>query len=63
MSQESKDLFVVSIFSLIWIVRPIFYDKILSGADPFPPLFPQRYEGRTTNGMGGSSTGSNSAPT
>jgi hypothetical protein len=38
------------------------YDGILPGADAFPPPFPQRHGGRTTNGMGGSSPGSNSAP-
>ena len=37
-------------------------DGILPGADAFPPSFPQRRGGRTTNGMGGSSPGSNSAP-
>jgi hypothetical protein len=37
-------------------------DGILPGADAFPPPFPQRHGGRTTNGMGGSSPGSNSAP-
>lgn len=109
MSKERNDLFVVIIFSLIWIVRPISYDEmrsrhpiypqemvinisnqqqnaslneilskqnstkpdevilvkndgILPGADAFPPPFPQRHGGRTTNGMGGSSPGSNSAP-
>ena len=109
MFKERNNLFVVIIFSLIWIVRPISYDEmrsrhpiypqemvinisnqqqnaslneilskqnstkpdevilvkndgILPGADAFPPLFPQRHGGRTTNGMGGSSPGSNSAP-
>ncbi len=37
-------------------------DGILPGADAFPPPFPQRHGGRTTNGIGGSSPGSNSAP-
>ena len=37
-------------------------DGILPGADAFPPPFPQRHGGRTTNGMGGFSPGSNSAP-
>ena len=102
-------MFVVIIFSLIWIVRPISYDEmrsrhpiypqemvinisnqqqnaslneilskqnstkldevilvkndgILPGADAFPPPFLQQHGGRTTNGMGGSSPGSNSAP-
>lgn len=109
MFKERNNLFVVIIFSLIWIVRPISYDEmrsrhpiypqemvinisnqqqnaslneilskqnstkpdevilvkndgILPGADAFPPPFPQRQRGRTTNRMGGSSPGSNSAP-
>ena len=33
-------------------------DGILPGADAFPPPFPQRHGGRTTNAMGGSSPGS-----
>ena len=37
-------------------------DGILLGADAFPPPFPQRCGGRTTNAMGGSSPGSNPAP-
>ena len=37
-------------------------NEILPGADAFPPPFPQRHGGRTTNAMGGSSPGSNSAP-
>ena len=37
-------------------------EGILPGADAFPPPFPQRHGGRTTNAMGGSSPGSNSAP-
>ena len=37
-------------------------DGILPGADAFTPPVPQRYGGRTTNAMGESSPGSNSAP-
>ena len=107
MSKERNDLFVIIIFSLIWIVHPISYDEmrsrhpteemvinisnqqqnaslneilskqnstkldevilvkndgILSGVDAFPTPLPQRQKCRTTNGMGGSSPGSNSAP-
>ena len=107
MSKERNDLFVIIIFSLIWIVHPISYDEmrsrhpteemvinisnqqqnaslneilskqnstkldevilvkndgILPGADAFPPPFLQQHGGRTTNAMGGSSPGSNSAP-
>lgn len=30
MSKEKSDLFVVILFSLIWLVRPILYDEMLS---------------------------------
>ena len=105
MSKERNDLFVVIIFSIIWIVRPISYDEMRSRhsiypqenvvvinrpsisdqidefnflesttkdiilakdssgnffADGFTPPIPQRQEGRTTNGIGGSNPGNGS---
>ena len=30
MSKEKSDLFVVILFSLIWLVRPILYDEMRS---------------------------------
>jgi hypothetical protein len=37
MSKERNDLFVVIIFSIIWIVRPISYDEMRSRH----PIYPQ----------------------
>ena len=67
MTNEEQERLVKSILSKQNSTKPdevilVKNDGILRGADAFPPPFPQWHGGRTTNGMGGSSPGSNSAP-